>query len=230
MSARPKKDLLTLTTERLKYPAVPAPRNEPQAIFRTVNALYQAYHALVGVPNETELTVISKGTLPTEEVVESSYPVAINSPKALDGMVYDLTSAAWVNSDVVTMMAAGCTISAAPSVSDSFNVASCAKISTGLYRCTLSTSQYLGEYLLDKIVPNILLSPGETDASSEIIYKSCAFVGVSSVAGTFDIQIYKPEVDTSGTNAWITAAPCDLAGGDSVAVSLLIVRDGDIDG
>lgn len=41
------------------YPAVPAPAKNIDALYRSVNALYQGYNSLIGVPNDTGLTVVN---------------------------------------------------------------------------------------------------------------------------------------------------------------------------
>ena len=92
-----------------------------------------------------------------------------------------------------------------------------------MYRFTLDTVQYLGDYLLYKAVPSLVLNLGETDSvTGNYKFKTCSLGTVNSSGGTFDVHVYQP---TIGTNTWLDSVPTDLAGNDSIAVTVSVIRD-----
>lgn len=209
--------------KQLRYPAVPTPTNSQDSIFRTVNALYQAYHALIGVPNSTEVTVISRGNLPEQASLENSISANVSGLSNFDGLIYDDTVGGWINSNVVSVLAGACTVTSSLSPSNNFNISSVSNPSTGVYRFTLDTVQYLGDYLLYKAVPSLVLNLGETDSvTGNYKFKTCSLGTVNSSGGTFDVHVYQP---TIGTNTWLDSVPTDLAGNDSIAVTVSVIRD-----
>jgi len=209
--------------KKMRYPAVPSPSNSQDSIFRTVNALYQGYHALIGVPNSTDMTVISRGNLPEQTGSEGAISITESGLGNFDGLVYDDTVGGWVNSNVVSILAGACTVTSSLSPSNNFNIASVSKTSTGVYQFALSQSEHLDSYLLDKAVPSLVLSPGEiTSPAVHPNFKTCALGAVSPSSGTFDVHVYQPTI--VGTNAWLESVPTDLAGNDSIAVTVSVIR------
>lgn len=56
---------------RLPFPGVPAPKQgDIDSMFRTVNALYQAYNTMSGVPEQSDLTVWAQGNFDPDVFVE----------------------------------------------------------------------------------------------------------------------------------------------------------------
>ena len=222
-----------------KYPSVPAPRKDIDSMFRTVNALYQAYNAMVGVPKPTDLLVLNQNDLGTgggntdlstgdpvavskhEESVGNHKDIDVDGATFVDTLLFnsgDPDNSFWKASSAGVVKALEVVAlgndAADPSVNNSFNLESIVHTGTGRYQVTLATKQLYGVNMLGNVVTAITVTNGEQNGTaSETIAKWASFLPdtANAGAGTFEFEVFEIVVSGQGTNTALSKFNTDLA-------------------
>jgi hypothetical protein len=217
----------------IEYPAVPAPKEDMTSMFRTVNALYQAYNALIGVPKSSDLAVLNKKNIQTYnfagKTMGGKYGIkfselndtSISGETTLESALIN-SEGLWVNSGVgavksAAFLASG-TGASSPSVTRQFNVDNISRTGTGTYLVTLQDKDFLGADILTNAVPVFSVRPGDTvGAEAGPRAKIAALQTISYGAGTFTFRVYGLRTAAATTGAGIVSVLEDLEVGDTIA-------------
>tara|TARA_R110002074_G_scaffold104230_8_gene225071 strand:+ start:4457 stop:5131 length:675 start_codon:yes stop_codon:yes gene_type:complete len=210
-----------------EYPSVPAPRENIESLSRTVSALYQGYNALIGVPRNTDLTVLNQRNVEslTNEDPNAYRPV-ISNAEVLDGLLYD-NAGAWVNTNTVTVSVCMATLTgsgaSSPTINSSFNIASVSRTGVGAYTCTLTTSYYMGLAMLSNAVASVNVISGVNNGggATETVHKTATFSLISAAGGTFSINVFHQEVGVTGQSTWLQDVADDLDATDKLMITIL---------
>tara|TARA_B110000495_G_C22833084_1_gene485984 strand:- start:43 stop:711 length:669 start_codon:yes stop_codon:yes gene_type:complete len=210
-----------------EYPSVPAPRENIKSLSRTVSALYQGYNALIGVPRNTDLTVLNKAdvsSLTNED--PNAYRPVISNAEILDGLLYD-NAGAWVNTNTVTVSVCMATLTgggaSSPTIDSSFNLASILRTGVGAYTCTLTTTYYMGLAMLSNAIVSVNVISGVNNGggTTETVHKTATFSLLSAAGGTFSINVFHQEVGVTGQSTWLQDVADDLDATDKLMITVL---------